>query len=392
MKTLPRTVWALGFVSMCMDISSEMIHSLLPVFLVSVLQATTFSVGLIEGAAEAVALFTKVFSGILSDRLGRRKRFLFTGYGLGAATKPLFAMAAGVPLVFAARLLDRMGKGIRGAPRDALVADVTPPHLLGTAYGLRQSLDTVGAFIGPLLAMALMLITSGKFRLVFWIAVIPGMLAVVIILLGVREPARPQPAAARQSIRLSRHTRLGAAYWGVLLLGTVFTMARFSEAFLLLRARDMGLQTDLVPLVLVIMNVAYALAAYPAGRLSDRMGRGGLMAAGLLLLIAADIVLALAQNNWYVGLGAVLWGLHMGFTQGLLSAMVADSTGREDSGTAFGIFGLACGLALLAANLIAGFLWSSYGPRMTFWISGAFAAVALMGYVMVTFIGSHLQN
>jgi MFS family permease len=379
MKTLPRTVWALGFVSMCMDISSEMIHSLLPIFLVSAMQATTFSVGLIEGAAEAVALFTKVFSGILSDRKGRRKRFLLAGYGLGAATKPLFAVAAGVPLVLAARLLDRMAKGIRGAPRDAMVADAAPLHLRGAAYGLRQSLDTVGAFVGPLLAVVLMMITSGRFRLVFWTAAFPGMLAVFIILFGVRE-APIRRAGPSPSIHLSRLSRLGAAYWGVVFIGAVFTLARFSEAFLLLRAGNVGLKTDLVPLVLVVMNIAYALAAYPAGRLSDRMGRPGLMAVGLLFLIAADGVLGFARNMCYVAAGAVLWGLHMGFTQGLLSAMIADSARGEDSGTAFGIFGLTCGFALLSANLIAGFLWSNYGPRVTFWIGGAFAAAALMGY------------
>jgi MFS family permease len=383
MTGIPRTVWALGFVSLFMDISSEMIHSLLPVFLVTVLHAGTLSVGLIEGASEAVALMAKSFSGALSDWLGRRKILLFIGYAIGTATKPLFAVAAGVPLVFAARFLDRVGKGIRGAPRDALVADATPVHLRGAAFGLRQSLDTVGAFVGPLLAMLFMWATAGDFRKVFWIAVIPGMMALAMILFGVREPSGRGAGSARRPIRLDALGELGGAFWMVVLLGTIFTMARFSEAFLLLRAQDVGMAAGTIPLVLVVMNIAYSLTAYPMGKLSDRVGRTRLLTAGLALLIAADVVLALSGKTWHVLGGAVLWGVHMGLTQGLLAAMVADTAAASLRATAFGIFGLSCGIAVLGGNLIAGFLWSVHGPGLTFAVGGLLSATALLGYLLL---------
>lgn len=382
MKPIPRTVWALGLVSMFMDISSEMIHSLLPVFLVSVLHAGTLSVGLIEGAAEGLALITKTFSGALSDRIGRRKRLVFIGYAIGTITKPLFALATSIQLVFAARFLDRMGKGIRGAPRDALVADATPPQDRGAAYGLRQSLDTVGACAGPLLAALMMWVTRGDFRTVFWLALLPGLLAVATIFIGVREPKRP--IAQRQPARLWRKAgRMGAPFWITVVLGAIFTLARFSEAFLLLRAQSVGLEAGMIPMILVVMNLTYALTAYPVGKQSDRVGRSGLLAWGLAILILSDIVLAQAGQIWQVVLGAALWGLHMGLTQGLLSAMVADSAEAELRGTAFGIFGLAGGMAILAANVIAGALWQAFGPQMTFLAGALFTSLTLLGYLFL---------
>ena len=315
---IPRTVWALGLVSMCMDISSEMIHSLLPLFLVSVLGAGATAVGLIEGAAEGVSLVARSFSGVLSDRLGRRKPLALAGYGLGALTKPLFAMATGAGLVFAARFADRIGKGVRGAPRDALIADATPAEARGAAYGLRQSLDTVGAFLGPLLAMALMLATSGNYRTVFWVAVLPGLAAVAILALAVREPEARTPGSLRPAVSLRDTGQLDAAYWGVVAFGALFTLARFSEAFLLLRAGDAGLPASLTPAVLVAMNVVYAFTAYPAGLLSDRFGRSGPIAAGLAALTAADLMLAAGGGVWMLAGGVALWGLHMGFTRGVL--------------------------------------------------------------------------
>jgi MFS family permease len=383
MKGIPRTVWALGFVSMFMDISSEMIHSLLPVFLVTVLHAGTVSVGLIEGASEAVALMAKTFSGALSDWLGRRKALLFIGYAIGTATKPLFALAAGVPLVFAARFIDRIGKGIRGAPRDALVADATPTHLRGAAFGLRQSLDTVGAFVGPLLAVLFMWVAAGDFRKVFWIAVIPGTIALVLILFGVRESSARATESTRRPIHFSALKELGSAFWMVLLFGAIFTLARFSEAFLLLRAQSVGMAAGTIPFVLVVMNVAYSLTAYPVGKLSDRVGRTGLLTAGLALLIAADLVLALGGQTWQISCGAVLWGVHMGLTQGLLAAMVADTAVASLRGTAFGIYGLACGVAVLGGNLITGLLWSVYGPRLVFEAGALLAGVTLLGYLLL---------
>ena len=373
---IPPAVWALGFVSLLMDVSSEMIHSLLPVFLVAGLGASALAVGLIEGAAEATALIVKVFSGALSDYVGRRKPLAALGYGLGALAKPLFALASSSGLVLAARLIDRVGKGIRGAPRDALVADLTPPQVRGAAFGLRQSLDTVGAFVGPLLAMGLMLAWANDFRAVFWVAVIPGALAVALLLAGVREPARESRAPVNP-IRREQLRRLSGAYWWVVGIGAVFTLARFSEAFLVLRAQEGGLPIALTPLVLVAMNVVYALAAYPFGRLSDRVGHRRLLALGLAVLIAADAALAWGNHGASVWAGIALWGLHLGITQGLLATMVADTAPADLRGTAFGLFNLVAGIAMLVASALAGLLWDAYGASLTFVAGAAFGALAL---------------
>ena len=376
---IPAAVWALGLVSMLMDISSEMIHSLLPMFMVGALGMSAFAVGLIEGLAEATALIVKVFSGTLSDYLGKRKGLALLGYGLGAVTKPLFALASGVGLIVMARLIDRMGKGIRGAPRDALVADVTPPEIRGAAFGLRQSLDTVGAFVGPLLAVGLMLLWANDFRAVFWVAVVPGVLSVAVLAWGVREPASQGGVRRTNPIRRENIRRLGPAYWGVVAVGAVFTLARFSEAFLVLRAQNIGIPMALVPLVMVAMNLVYAAAAYPFGKLSDRVSHTRLLAWGLVVLILSDVLLATAQHWTLVIAGVAVWGIHMGMTQGLLSAMVADATPADLRGTAYGVFHLACGLAMLVASAVAGLLWDAVGPAATFWAGGAFAALCLAG-------------
>jgi MFS family permease len=380
LKDIPPGVWGLGFVSMLMDISSEMIHALLPIYMVTVLGTSTLAVGIIEGIAEATAAITKIFSGALSDWLGRRKGLAVLGYGLAAFTKPVFPLAPSLSWLIAARFIDRVGKGIRGAPRDALVADLAPPEVRGASFGLRQSLDTIGAFVGPLLAILLMLWTTNNFQIVFWIAVIPGFLAFALIVLAIKEPDRP--AALRQvKSPLSRAelVRLGADYWWVVAIATVFTLARFSEAFLLLRAQSVGLPIALVPAVMVLMNIVYAGAAYPAGVLSDRMDRHTILITGLLLLIVADIVLALAGGIIGVVLGVVLWGLHMGLTQGLLATLVADTAPAELRGTAYGVFNLTTGLALLAASVIAGGLWDAVGPEGTFLAGAAFTALAVAG-------------
>ncbi|TXC65440.1 MFS transporter [Piscinibacter aquaticus] len=380
---LPRAIWVLGFVSLLMDISSEMIHSLLPLFLVGPLGVSMLMVGLIEGVAESTALVAKVFSGALSDWLGRRKRTAVIGYALGAASKPFFALAQGAGVVIAARFVDRIGKGIRGAPRDALVADIAPPALRGAAYGLRQSLDTVGAFAGPLLATGLMLVFMNDFRLVFWIAVVPGVLAVLLLALGVQEPERAGPARAVNPIRREALARLGGAYWGVVALGALFTLARFSEAFLVLRAEALGVPAALVPLVMVAMNLVYAGSAYPFGKLADAMDHGRLLALGLLPLIAADIVLATASSWPALLAGVALWGLHMGMTQGLLAAMVADTAPDDLRGTAFGVFNLVVGVAMLAASAIAGALWQWVGAPATFAAGAAFAALTLAALPLI---------
>lgn len=376
---IPAGVWVLGFVSMLMDISSEMIHSLLPLFMVTALGASALSVGLVEGLAEATALIVKVFSGTLSDYLGKRKGLAVFGYALGALSKPLFALAPGMGMVLSARLLDRMGKGIRGAPRDALVADITPPQLRGAAFGLRQSLDTVGAFLGPLLAVGLMLLWADDFRAVFWLAVIPGLMAVMLLFLGLREP-EPEKAERRSNpIRRENLKRLGASYWWVVGIGAVFTLARFSEAFLVLRAQQGGIPLALVPLVMVAMNVIYALSAYPFGRLSDKMNHRTLLALGLIVLILADLVLA-SSSHWGVVLaGVALWGLHMGITQGLLAAMVAHAAPADLRGTAYGFFNLVSGIAMLLASALAGLLWDRLGASFTFFAGAGFCVAALAG-------------
>ncbi len=380
---IPRSIWMLGFVSLFMDVSSELIHSLLPIFMVTSLGASAFAVGMIEGIAESTALIVKVFSGAISDYLGKRKFLAVIGYGLGAVSKPLFALAASVNGVLAARIMDRIGKGIRGAPRDALVADLAPPEIRGAAFGLRQSLDTVGAFLGPLLAIGLMLAWDGDFRTVFWFAVIPGLVAVALLMFGVKEPDTRRPSRRISSpIRWKALAELGSAYWFVVVAGGIFTLARFSEAFLLLLAQKQGLQDSFAPLVLVVMNVVYALSAYPMGRLADRISHRTLLGAGLATLIIADLVLARAQGLTAVAFGVALWGLHLGMTQGLLATMVANTAPAHLRGTAFGFFNLASGIAMLVASALAGLLWDNFGAALTFYAGAAFslAALILLGF------------
>ena len=382
-RRIPRSIWALGFVSLLMDISSEMIHALLPVYLVTVLGASMTAVGFIEGFAEAAAMIVKIFSGTLSDWLGRRKALAALGYGLAAFTKPIFPLATTVAWVVAARFIDRVGKGIRGAPRDALVADLAPTDLRGASFGLRQSLDTVGAFLGPLAAIGLMILTANSYTSVFWIAVIPAFLSFGLMIFGVEEPVRKHEEAERPRLRLSDTTRLPAAFWGVAAIGAVLTLARFSEAFLVLRAQNVGVSVALVPSVLVVMNVVYALAAYPAGVLSDRVGRDNILALGIISLIIADLVLAFGATIPLVMLGVVFWGLHMGLTQGLLATLVADTAPEELRGTAFGVFNFAGGIAMLLASVVAGALWDAFGPAATFAAGAILTAAALAGLVIV---------
>ncbi len=384
--SLPAGVVALGVVSLLMDTSSEMIHSLLPVFLVTVLGAGAMSVGVIEGIAEATASISKVFSGALSDRVGRRTPLILAGYGLAALTKPFFAIAGSVGMVLGARFADRVGKGVRGAPRDALIADITPAASVGAAFGLRQSMDTVGAFLGPALAIALMWASGDDFRLVFWIATIPALLAVAVIVRYVRDPERRDPphaagdAPRRVPLRCADLSRLGPSYWRVVAFAGVLTLARFSEAFLLLRAQEQGLADRYVPVVLIAMNVAYAASAYPLGVLSDRVGRRRVVAAGIALLVVADVILAVAGGAGGVALvlaGAAVWGVHMGATQGAFSALVADRAPGALRGTAFGMLNLVMGASLLAASILAGALWAWAGPAWTFTAGAGVAAVAL---------------
>ena len=379
-RALPLGIWALGIGSMFMDISSELIHSLLPVFMTTVLGASMVTVGVIEGVAEATAAITKVFSGALSDYLGKRKFLLILGYGLAAFTKPVFPLAASIGWVFGARIVDRIGKGIRVAPRDALVADITPPQLRGAAYGLRQALDSIGSFIGPVLAVVFMIWFANDISAVMWIAVLPAFVAVAVLAFYVREPEQAQgQSTTRSPWTLADARALSSRYWLVVLLGGVFTLARFSEAFLVLRAQDVGIALGYVPLVLIAMNVVYAVFAYPAGIAADRVSARTLLLLGLTLLVAADLVLAAAATPALVIAGSTLWGAHMALTQGLLSKLVADTAPVHLRGTAFGIFNLASGIALLLASVIAGALWSGFGASATFLAGAAFAAATALG-------------
>ena len=372
----------MGFGSLFMDISSEMIHSLLPVYMVTVLGASMVTVGLIEGIAEATAAILKVFSGALSDYLGRRKFLMILGYGLAAFSKPIFPLAGSIGWVFTARFADRIGKGLRGAPRDALVADIAPAQLRGAAFGLRQALDSVGALLGPLLAVGFMLWFVQDIRAVMWIAVIPAFFAVAVLAIYVREPERAQATGHVEAPLTSADARrLPLRYWLVVALGAVFTLARFSEAFLVLRAQDVGLAPSYVPAVLVVMNLFYAAAAYPAGAAADRLSARSLMLIGLVLLVASDLFLAAARGPVQVFAGAGLWGLHMAFTQGLLAKLVADTVPARLRGTGFGVFNLVSGGALLLASVTAGALWSAIGPSATFLAGAGFAAVAAIGMI-----------
>ena len=385
-RAIPPGIWVLGFVSLLMDTSSESIHALLPVYLVTILGASTLTVGIIEGVAEATAAITKVFSGALSDWLGKRKFLAALGYGLAALSKPVFPLAHSVGWLFAARFVDRVGKGIRGAPRDALIADIAPPEVRGASFGLRQSLDTVGAFLGPLLAIVLMWLSNDDYTLVFWVAVVPAFLSFGLIAGVVREPARP-PVERTVRAPLSRAEigRLGGDYWAVVAIAAVFTLARFSEAFLILKALSTGLPPAFAPAVMVLMNLVYALAAYPAGILSDRVNRMVVLIVGFGFLIVADLVLGLTGGILGAAIGVVFWGLHLGLTQGLLSALIADTAPAELRGTAFGMFNLLTGLSLLAASVIAGELWDVIGPEATFLAGAVFTVLALLGLFTIRY-------
>jgi MFS family permease len=379
---IPLSIWMLGFVSLLMDISSEMIHSLLPLFLATTLGVSALTIGLIEGAAEATALIVKVFSGMLSDYLGKRKWLAVTGYALAAITKPVFALASSTAVIISARVMDRVGKGIRGAPRDALIADIAPPGLRGASFGLRQSLDTVGAFIGPLLAAGLMLLWANDFRAIFWVAVIPAFLAVALLVFGVKEPQRAAGIKPVNPIQRKNLQRLSSAYWWVVAIGAIFTLARFSEAFLVLRAEQGGMTLALIPLVMMLMSIVYAASAYPFGKLSDNMSHIKLLVLGLLVLIAADLVLAYSNHWGMVLLGVTLWGIHMGMTQGLLATMVADTAPADLRGTAYGFFNLMSGIAMLIASVVAGVLWDQLGADFTFYAGAIFCVIVLL---LITF-------
>ena len=350
-----------------MDVSSEIVHALLPLFLTTTLGLSVALVGLVDGIAESTSSIVKVFSGYLSDRMRRRKPLILIGYSLSALSKPFFPLAGGLAVVLAARFADRIGKGIRGAPRDALIADVTRPEIRGRAYGLRQSLDTTGAFLGPLLAIALMIVLASDIRAVFWVAAVPAGLAVLLIIFAVNDRDRQRgDGEARAPVRLNDIARLDKDFWRVVAIGAVLTLARFSEAFLILKASADGLSLALAPLVLVVMNIVYALGAYPAGALSDSLGTNRLLLLGACTLVAADLLLAFSSSLITTFLGIALWGVHLALTQGLFAKLVARVAPPALRGSAFGLYNLVTGVALLFASIVAGLLWEYVGSAATF--------------------------
>ena len=372
---LPRTVWVLGFVSLLMDLSSEIYHALLPVFLTVTLGTPVAVLGAIDGISEATASFAKLASGRLSDRNRRRKPWILLGYGLSAVTKPLFALAGSPATVLGARLLDRTAKGIRGAPRDAMIADDTPPEVRGAAFGLRQSLDTVGAFLAPLLAVGLMFLFAGNIRWVFWVAVVPAVASFALAWAALREPAHHEAPAKPQPIMagfraINRPTRR------LIQLGFLFTLARFSESFLILKGVEAGLSLATAPLVLVLFNLAYLFGSYPAGALSDRRDPKSILLVGIAVLVVADLVLSRDWGLAGLAAGVALWGVHMALTQGLFARMIADASPPELRATSFGAFNFATGISTLLASLAAGLLWDRDGSSMTFLSAAAVATVA----------------
>lgn len=390
---IPKTVWALGFVSLFMDFSSELVHSLLPIFLVSSLGVSMVGVGIIEGIAEATAHIVKIFSGAISDYIGKRKVLLLLGYGLASLTKPLFPLAQNIETVFFARFTDRIGKGIRGAPRDALVADVAPKEIRGACFGLRQSMDTIGAILGPIAAIFLMLVFSNDVRLVLWFAVIPAIAAMLIIVFKVKEPKKEEKEHDfKIPINFSIIKNFSKQFWFVVILGAMFMLARFSEAFLILKASEVGFEAAWVPLVMVVMALTYTIFAYPIGKLSDRIKREYMLIVGLIILILADFTLANAKSYILVLIGTAIWGIHMGFTQGVLATLIADYSPKEYNGTAFGIFNFVSGISMLIASIIAGVVWQEFGSYMTFYAGGIFGLISLVMVYINIKMKNNLQN
>jgi MFS family permease len=374
--TLPRNVWILGFVSLLMDLSSEIYHSLLPAFVTLVLGLPVTALGAIDGIAEATANFAKLFSGRLSDRSLKRKPWIVVGYGLAALSKPLFPLATGAATLMGARFADRIGKGIRGSPRDAMVADETPPEIRGRAFGLRQSLDTVGALLAPLVAIGLMALFVSDIRKVFWLAVTPAACSFLLASLALREPEQ-HLAPLKRSPFFAGFKQLNKETKRLLAVGFLFALARFSEAFLILKGIEIGLTEAQSPVTLALFNLAYVALAYPAGVLSDRMSPRSLLMAGMALLVAGDLVLAKSDGMTGLVVGVIFWGAHMALTQGIFSRMIADSAPEELRATSFGAFWFVSGVAGLLASLGAGLLWDREGSAATFATSAGVAAMAL---------------
>jgi len=380
---IPQNVWVLGIVSLLMDLSSEMILSILPIFLVTGLGVSVLTLGLIEGFAEGAASVIKAFSGMLSDYLKKRKILIVIGYGLSTLTKPFFALASTATWIFTARLVDRLGKGIRGAPRDSLIADSTSTKIRGAAYSLRQSLDTLGALLGPIIAIIILYLTTNNFRFVLWFAVIPAVLCIVVLIFGVKETALKKTVLKKKSYFLFKNfLKITPVIWLFFLTVFILNLGHFSEAFLLLRSQEIGLKVSFIPIVFVVMNVAYAIVAVPFGHLADKIGFFIPIVCGFLILVLSNIILALTNGIEWMFAGIIFWGIHLGMTQGLLLAIVAQLSPLELRGTSFGLLHSITGAALFVASLIAGYLWQYYNSGLIFIVSAVITSVGIAFFIL----------
>lgn len=377
---LGRTVKALGTVSFLTDVSSEMIYPLLPLFLAGTLGASAGMVGLVEGAAESVSALLKLAGGWWSDRVGRRKPLVVAGYVLASIARPMVAMAQSAVHVLLIRVTDRVGKGIRTAPRDALIADAADPRMRGLAFGFHRSADHLGAVVGPLIAWAL-LEQEVSLRTVFALAAIPAAAAVLTVVWAVREPRVQTPRASADALRLT--TGLGRRFWLVLALLFVFTLGNSSDAFLLLRASDLGVPAPLVPVLWAMLHAVKATVSTPGGALSDRFGRLPLLVAGWLVYAGVYLALGLAAAAWHAWLLFAIYGVYFGLTEGVEKALVTDLVPAQRRGAAFGWFNLAIAAGALPASVLFGLVWDAYGAAPAFGMGAALALTAAAGMLVV---------
>jgi MFS family permease len=377
---LGRNVLALAAVSLLTDVASDMTYPLLPLFLATTLGASATAVGAIEGAAESTAALLKLASGWLSDRVSRRKPLVLAGYGIASLIRPLIGLAQSVTQVLGIRVTDRIGKGIRTAPRDALVADSVDPAIRGRAFGFHRAADHAGAVIGPLLAFALLRWGGLEVRQIFLLTAIPGALAVLALLVGVREVPREMPEASR---KLDLRAPLGRRFWSFLAVLLVFTLGNSTDAFLLLRARDLGIDAALIPILWALLHVVKSLSSTPGGALSDRIGRKPLLVAGWILYAAVYFALARADAAWQAWALFAVYGIYFGLTEGVEKALVADLVPEDRRGAAFGWYNLALGIAALPASLIFGTIWDRAGAPAAFGFGAAMALAAAIGIAFV---------
>jgi MFS family permease len=370
---LSRNVWVAGWVSFFMDVSSEMVYPLVPLFLSSTLGVSKSVVGLIEGIAEATASLLKLFSGVIADRFGKNKLLMGFGYGISTASRPILALASGWGMVFLARFTDRAGKGIRTAPRDAIIAASTPPGQLGLAFGFHRALDTAGAVVGPAVALAILAVWAADFRLVFWLSVVPGVLAVALIVWFIEADGRVRPAQAALAWSLRG---FDDRFWEFLLVIGLFSLGNSSNAFLILKAEQVGTSPAWISGIYVGYNALYALMSVPGGLLADRVGMRRMIIVGLGLFAAVYAGIALASTPQQIAALFLCYGIYMGLTEGVQRAYLATLAPKERTATAFGLYHMVVGIAILPASLFAGVLWDTVGPAAPFLFGAGMAALA----------------